>query len=528
MGVNTKSFDNASDMITFSRASGGYGLTKVGYGSELVSNGDFSDGSTGWTLNPTAGTMEVVNGKLVATNATSIGAQAFTSLLSGYAIGTPYEISFTVSDYVSGNVQLSVGNTYSEAVSSNGTFNFVIPYTAGLPRVYFFITNTSLSIDNISVKEVTYNSSDPSATLKLIYHPNDVPRIEYNTDGTAKGLLIEEARTNLIKQSAAMSISPWSGQGNLNSTGFLAPDGSSAAIKLYEDTSTGPHQQFQANIPTTAGTYTGSVYAKAAEYNNFQMLFSGFGFSASLYVNFQLTGEGSVTASAGNDSAAIESVGDGWYRCSFTATTATTNNEYLQCLLTDGNSTAARNPSYLGDGASGIYLWGAQMEAGSFPTSYIETTGSTATRAVDVASIPVSKFGYNQTEGTLFVDFKTPDTAIANALELGNSASSSRYLIRNGLAYYSTTGGAQVVINYTASTNNQRAGFAVQSNDAVAVVNGSTVGTDNTVTLFSNPTILGIGSPAYNLAVEKLNGHIKSIQYYPRRLTDAQLQELTT
>ena len=128
--------------------------------------------------------------------------------------------------------------------------------------------------------------------------------------------------------------------------------------------------------------------------------------------------------------------------------------------------------------------------------------------------------------------FKTPDTAGtggADALELGDSAvSTNRYTIRNGLAYYRTAGGVQVVITYTPSTNNQRAGFAVQSNDAVSVVNGSTIGTDNSVTLFSNPTILGIGARAYNLATEKLNGHIKSIKYYPRRLTDAQLQELTT
>ena len=69
MGVNTKRFDSASDMITFSRASGGYGFTKVGYGSELVTNGDFSDGSTGWTAS--SATLSVVSGRLqvVATSA---------------------------------------------------------------------------------------------------------------------------------------------------------------------------------------------------------------------------------------------------------------------------------------------------------------------------------------------------------------------------------------------------------------------------------------------------------------------------
>ncbi|MDB2363012.1 hypothetical protein N9V70_01015 [Candidatus Pelagibacter bacterium] len=151
--TNGATVSRALETLTISAANMPWPEPNV-IGDELVSNGDFSDGSTGWNLNPTQGTLEVVNGKLVATNASAFGSQAFTNLLSGYAIGTPYEISFTVSDYVSGTVQLSVGNTYSGGASSNGTFNFVVPYTSGLPRVYFNIGNTSLSIDNISVREI--------------------------------------------------------------------------------------------------------------------------------------------------------------------------------------------------------------------------------------------------------------------------------------------------------------------------------------------------------------------------------------
>ena len=522
MGVNTKSFDNASDMITFSRASGAYGFTKVSYGSELVSNGDFSDGSTGWNLNPTTGTMEVVNGKLVATNATAVGGQAFTNLLSGYAIGTPYEISFTVSDYVSGTVRLSVGNTYSGYVSSNGTFNFVIPYTSGLPRVYFSIGNTSLSIDNISVKEVLYNSSDPSATLKLIYHPNDVPRIEYNVDGSAKGILIEEARTNLVTYSE--DLSTWYASVTVTDNSVTSPAQLQNASTLTSYSSGTSYGIDRGGITVTAGDHTLSAYFKANGFNYGKLTWYSAANSTQYAVFNLATGEvhGGIY-----DDAGIQDVGNGWYRCHITTSLNATSSGGGYAWISDG--TLGRSSGVTGDGIKGIHAYGIQLEAGSFPTSYIKTTGATATRAVDVASIGVSNFGYNQTEGTLFVDFKTPDTANANALELGNSASSSRYIIRNGLAYYSASGlGAQVVLGYTASTNNQRVGFAVQSNDAVAVVNGSTVGTDNTVTLFSNPTILGIGARAYNLATEKLNGHIKSIQYYPRRLTDAQLQELTT
>ena len=62
-------------------------------------------------------------------------------------------------------------------------------------------------------------------------------------------------------------------------------------------------------------------------------------------------------------------------------------------------------PTYAGDGTSGIYVWGAQAEAGAFPTSYIPTAGATATRSADIASIPTSAFGYNQRAGSVVVDF---------------------------------------------------------------------------------------------------------------------------
>ena len=537
MGVNTKSFDNASDMITFSRASGAYGFTKVGYGSELVTNGTFDSGTSSWTALSSA-TLSVVSGALRVTNVGANFGKAEQSL--SVTSGNYYKVTFDKVGGTSANANFRVGTTSAGLdiinnvnVITNASYEYLFQATASTIYLSFVNDGTDANyndFDNISVKEVTYNSSAADATLKLIYHPNDVPRIEYNLDGTAKGLLIEEARTNLFTNSDAVDSTLTNVQ-NLTVGNEEVSSGVYQGTwrKFTEDTSTGQHRLVGSDVVTiSAGSYaTFSCMVKriSGTRNVELVMYSG---ADSFRASFDLDAETTTTTTFGtgvSGIATIENLGDGIFLISMSgivSSTATTIGAFLRFK----NDTTT---NYTGDGTSSIAVTGMQIEQGAFRTSLIKTTGSTVHRAFDLASIPVSKFGYNQSEGTLFVDFKTPDTANANALELGDSAvSTKRYLIRNGLAYYSTAGGVQVIINYTASTNNQRAGFAVQSNDAVAVVNGSTVGTDNSVTLFSNPTILGIGASPYYIAAEKLNGHIKSIKYYPRRLSNAQLVELTS
>jgi len=525
MGVNTKRFDSASDMITFSRASGGYGFTKVSYGSELVSNGDFSDGSTGWNLNPTAGTMEVVNGKLVATNATAVGGQAFTNLLSGYAIGTPYEISFTVSDYVSGYVKLSVGNIYSEAVSSNGTFNFVIPYTVGLPRVYFNIANTSLSIDNISVKEVTYNSSDPSATLKLIYHPNDVPRIEYDLDGSAKGILVEGARTNSYKYSEDLSEYVWIGSsGTISSINAItSPDGNSTGNLVI----TGVNDPFSRRQNGLGVDSTISFYAKAQEYS---FVFANNDNGAG-WVCFDLATE-SIALGNNGFSGEMTAVGNGWYRCVATFPMLIAGNNAHMAIGVRENFGGTYTASSA-NGTSGAYIWGAQMEADPFATSYIKTENATATRALDLAEINVSNF-INKSAGTFLATFNYSDPTNADNNYVFSGSSNARVFYNNaGNSVWQTyDGSAGTTFGDVDSGEVYKLAVAVKTDSNISTAKNGTIQTTRTVntalmTSIEAYPLLAIGGASSSSSYQKLNGHIKSIKYYPRRLTDAQIQRLT-
>jgi hypothetical protein len=178
----------------------------------------------------------------------------------------------------------------------------------------------------------------------------------------------------------------------------------------------------------------------------------------------------------------------------------------------------------------------AQLEAGSFATSYIPTSGSQVTRSADLASIPVTAFGYNQDAGTVVVEASKfgnndfPRTAMldddneANSIGLGawgDPTSLVGYIVDGGSVQASIGLGA----NGNPGTSAFKHGLAFTENSANAAVNGFIGSEDTTVTL-PEVTTLRLGRNGSN--PHHLNGHIKSIQYYPRRLTDDQLVELTS
>jgi hypothetical protein len=197
--------------------------------------------------------------------------------------------------------------------------------------------------------------------------------------------------------------------------------------------------------------------------------------------------------------------------------------------------------NYDGDGTSGIYIWGAQLEAGAFPTSYIPTSGASATREPDIVSIPVTDFGYNQKAGTVVCEFDTQfgTTGFPRIWEIGNTttnvnrvltyinASSSQ--VRSGVLANNVTA-ADLLLKTDPTPASGKLAFAFADNDFAGVIDGGSpvVDTSGSLTTPSIPrNTFKIGGAGDTAAVN-MNGHIKSIQYYPRRLTNAQLQRLTS
>jgi hypothetical protein len=366
-------------------------------------------------------------------------------------------------------------------------------------------------------------------------------RFDHNpTTGESLGLLVEEQRTNLIVQSENFETT-WLTTGllafgsgsTLNAT--VAPDGQTTADLLTENSSTSEHRVETAAISWVANTtYTLTIFAKANGRTRMDVFGVGGGnFTGGRNASFNLS-TGAVITTDGAV-ASIEARANAYYRIrmTFTASAAPSASALFIRFLDNSN-----NFSYAGDGTSGIYLWGAQLEAGSFPTSYIPTTSATVTRSADVASITGANFSswYNQTEGTLYIESTkmsipvTTNTTFAD-LNDGTVSNRSRFWIWSGATSTlrftpraSSADQADLTIGTPIQNIPFKAAGSLKVNDFAAVLNGGTVSTDGSGTV---PTVdrLTIGNSGS--ANEQLGGTIRRLTYWPSRLPNSTLQEIT-
>jgi len=334
-----------------------------------------------------------------------------------------------------------------------------------------------------------------------------------------KGLLIEGQRTNLVTYSNEFSNATWIKTGSSIQSSTLASPDNTSTNKLVENSANSQHLINSASFSVTSGTsYTCSCYVKAAERS--QILFALAGTTtiiADAYVNIS-SNANSVYA------------GNGWYRVSVTGVAAASGTVFFYIgLAVNGVK------SYQGDGTSGVYIYGAQVEAEPFATSYIPRVIGTGIRSADVCSITSTAFSgfYNQTEGT-FVTQTIKPTSSANAFCFHASDNT----FNNGLDLrYNSITNAGAVMNVSnvsqltgfsgtiTSGSNAKQSLAYKLNDCAYSLNGGTAATDSTASI---PTVnrLNIGA-AYTTGYE-LNGTISSIRYFKKRLPNAKLQAITT
>ena len=344
-------------------------------------------------------------------------------------------------------------------------------------------------------------------------------RFEYDPVTLApKGILIEEQRTNLLLQSQTFDSASWNASGATVSANVTAsPDGAVNADKLVENSALGTHLITQV-FTGTAVSHTFTVYAKAAERSQIRLrLYDGATFVVSTY--FDLVTETVVGTGA------ITPAGNGWYRCSITATLAASAG--CQARI---HTAVANSDTYTGDGTSGVFIYGAQVEVGAFATSYIPTVASTVTRSADVCTITAPMFApwYNQSTGTLVVDYQQ-QAAVSGDVAM---ASDGTPLV-NSLGVYSASadvgwcrvGGVnQATISVsTTVTVPHKAAFAYAANDFALSSVGSAVVTDTSGTI---PTVNQIRFGNQISGGQAM--WLRRFTYYPFRASNNQLQALTT
>jgi hypothetical protein len=270
----------------------------------------------------------------------------------------------------------NVGNGWYRCTLTNNTAISASYYQFGLSDADNSSTPTS------SGSAFIWGAQLVEGTTAQTYLPTtdrlNFPRLSYMY-GSCPAVLLEPQRTNLALYSDDFTGANWTKTNTtITANTTTSPDGTTNADKIVETATTSTHFVIQ-NISTTLGvTYNISFYGKASERGVIQWNNQ----VNTDFVNFDLV-NGVVGSSTGITNQQIQSVGNGWYRCSFNYLSPTTGTTGFLRLCIVTSASASRLESYVGNGTNGLFIWGCQFEVGAYPTTYISTTSATATRVAD-------------------------------------------------------------------------------------------------------------------------------------------------
>jgi hypothetical protein len=489
-------------------------------------NQTFTSGGYAFSIYAKAGTVN-----LVALN-NGAGASAYFNLSTG-AIGT-------TSGILDAKIQ-SVGS---------GWYRVSMAFASGAEiRVYPVETDGSLSTSigaTIIVQDAQLESGDiatdyiATTTASVSVGPvANLPRLDY-LGSSCPRLLLEPQRTNLVKYSEQFDNAGWAKSGaSVLANAVLGPDGYTSADKLVEDTSTGAHIATQSNLFTATGAWhTASIFVKAAERTYAAFSTRGNFTSNDNTLIFNLTtGEWELDDSVQNYALNAEAFPNGWYRISLNTDTTSGAYDGFGIGIATG-STSWIDAVYTGDGTSGIYIWGAQMEAGQYESSLIPTLVASVTRGEDYCSKTGISSLIGQTEGVVFVEYNQSligQSATRRIFALSDGTTSNRITAyvssSNGIDFYVRNSGGDLFLGTAASPIGNTKGVhkiaAAYKNgdyavylDGVQIISGAgTAGTLPTCSRFDLGNQLG-SNHLYEPMMQAL--------LFKTRLTNADLAALTT
>jgi len=302
----------------------------------------------------------------------------------------------------------------------------VLTISTGFAWVAFFMPTSSVSYtgDGVSggflygaqleVGLVATDYIETGASTAQAGILEDMPRLDYSGGVSCPALLLEPQRTNLFDNSEYIEGWSTSNTGaSIEENAATSPEGVVNAAKIKEDATNAAHAVRQLTGPTlTSGTdYTFSFFAKKGE-RSIVALSNTIGASNDANCFFDLE-NGQVLTNQFN-SASIEDFGNGWYRCIATDT-ADAADDYDTRIYT---ATADNQFSHQGVSGNGLYIYGLQLEQGSYKTSYIPTHGSSVTRNFDNATTTSEEDVLTSGEGIVFMEFEINDTTITGYPEV--------------------------------------------------------------------------------------------------------------
>jgi len=358
----------------------------------------------------------------------------------------------------------------------------------------------------------------------------NIPRLDYSL-GSCPNILLEPQRTNLVLRSEEFDNGSWiKSNASVTANATTSPSGLLNGDALIENTATANHEIVQTTSVTTGVSYTFAIYVKANGRDKFKIqLANQFAATALAYYDL-VTG---LTYSVGAAAAAsMTSVGNGWFRCIITSTATSTGTAiHYSTLVSTGTTT-----TYLGNGTSGVFLWGAQLEAGAYATSYIPTSSASVTRNADVINKTGVSSLIGQTQGTLYgqlhIGASDSSSTVRMIASLSNGTVNNRieiYRFNNTIQYDNVVGGAiqfsGSVATITSFNTTMRIAIKYSLNSVKFFINGVLVNTDTTALI---PACSQINIGTNYAGAVAFGGFINSMALFPTPLTDTQCIALTT
>ena len=343
---------------------------------------------------------------------------------------------------------------------------------------------------------------------------SNVPRLDYS-DGSCPSLLLEPERLQKIQYSEDFSNAYWTKSGASVTSGFVSPKGDLSAFKLTEDSTLNNHR-ISVNGLIGSGTHTISVLAKANDRN--WLLIRNAANNAWFDVSNGVVGN--VQSGTGS----IENYGNGWYRCSVT----------MSSLSTPAIGIADNNDSYSyqGDGTSGIYIFGVQVEQGSYSTSYIPNYGTSAgiTRSADTANGAGNDSTFNDSEGVFMVEASALGDVGGKWIALSNGTTNERLSIAlqgdTVRVFIKNTSGT--IWDYSVSAfvlNFNKIAVKFKSSDYALWINGIEIQTSTNANIVANLNSLQFDSGG---GASNFYGNTKQVQYFDSALNYSDLEKLTS
>ena len=357
----------------------------------------------------------------------------------------------------------------------------------------------------------------------------DEPRIDF-LNNTKGHLLLEPSRTNLLTYSEDFSSGWVLDDATIISNNAISPDGALNATLLKGNTNSSRHNLVISGQASSTGSF--SVFVKAKELKYLQIASAN---TTQQYVNFDLSNGIIGTVGSAFSNAKLENYGNGWYRC--IVVSANQFNAFYVSLVSGLNATWLES-WVMPNNTDGLYIFGAQLEAGSYPTSYIPTSGQSGgvTRSADVCNNGGNEQVINSTEGVLYAEIAAlADDLSSRIISLSDGTDTNRVNLfyfsqSNDLAVNYRVSGSTVVsfiADLTDITNFSKVAFKWESGNFKMYVDGALIDEDTNTTMLPSDT-LDVLSFSRGDGSFGFYGNVKDVRVYNTALTDQELQNLTS